>query len=136
MSRNKLYAILAAACAAGYTWLLLTYYRNVSNQSDFGVCLFKHVTGIPCPSCGSTRSVISLIKGEFADALFWNPFGILIMIILIAFPFWIGYDLAFRKNSLYNFYIQSEQFIRKKWIAIAAIFLVLLNWIWNINKGL
>lgn len=136
MSRNKLYAILAAACAAGYTWLLLTYYRNVSNESDFGVCLFKRVTGIPCPSCGSTRSVISLIKGDFADALLWNPFGILIMIILIVFPFWIGYDLAFRKKSLYNFYFQSEQFIRRKWIAVAAIFLVLLNWIWNIYKGL
>jgi len=136
MNRNKLYAILAAACAAGYTWLLLTYYRNVSNESDFGVCLFKQVTGIPCPSCGSTRSVLSLLRGDFADALFWNPFGILIMLILIISPAWIIYDLLFRKKSLYNFYIHSEQFVSRKWIAIPAIFLVFLNWIWNIYKGL
>ena len=136
MVRNKLYAILAAACAAGYTWLLLTYYRNISNESDFGVCLFKQVTGIPCPSCGSTRSVLALLKGDFAGALFWNPFGILIMLILIISPVWMIYDIVLRKESLYNFYIRSEQFFKRKWIAIPAIILVLLNWIWNIYKGL
>ena len=136
MVRNKLYAILAAACAAGYTWLLLTYYRNISNESDFGVCLFKQVTGIPCPSCGSTRSVLSLLRGDFAGALFWNPFGILIMLILIISPAWMIYDIVLRKESLYIFYNRSEQFFKRKWIAIPAIILVLLNWIWNIYKGL
>jgi len=136
MVRNKLYAILAAACAAGYTWLLLTYYRNISNESDFGVCLFKQVTGIPCPSCGSTRSVLSLLRGDFAGALFWNPFGILIMLILIISPAWMIYDIVLRKESLYIFYNRSEQFFKRKWIAIPAITLVLLNWIWNIYKGL
>ena len=136
MVRNKLYAILAAACAAGYTWLLLTYYRNISNESDFGVCLFKQVTGIPCPSCGSTRSVLSLLRGDFAGALFWNPFGILIMLILIISPAWMIYDIVLRKESLYIFYNRSEQFFKRKWIAVPAIFLVLLNWIWNIYKGL
>ena len=136
MVRNKLYAILAAACAAGYTWLLLTYYRNISNESDFGVCLFKQVTGIPCPSCGSTRSVLALLRGDFAGALFWNPFGILIILILIISPVWMIYDIVLRKESLYIFYNRSEQFFKRKWIAIPAITLVLLNWIWNIYKGL
>jgi len=136
MVRNKLYAILAAACAAGYTWLLLTYYRNISNESDFGVCLFKQVTGIPCPSCGSTRSVLALLRGDFAGALFWNPFGILIILILIISPVWMIYDIVLRKESLYIFYNRSEQFFKRKWIAVPAIFLVLLNWIWNIYKGL
>ena len=136
MSRNKLYTLLSAACAAGYIWLMLTFYRNVYDPSDFGVCLFKHVTGIPCPSCGSTRSAISLLKGDFAGAIFWNPFGILILFILIVSPVWIIYDLIGRKETLFNFYIRSELFIKRKWIAIPAILLVLINWIWNITKNL
>jgi hypothetical protein len=37
---------------------------------------------------------------------------------------------------LYNFYNQTELVLKRKWIAIPAILLVLLNWIWNIAKGL
>ncbi|MDR0288245.1 MAG: DUF2752 domain-containing protein, partial [Clostridiales bacterium] len=28
------------------------------------VCPFDSLFGIPCPSCGSTRAIISLIKGD------------------------------------------------------------------------
>lgn len=136
MSRNKLYAILAAACAAGYIWLLVTYYRNVTNESDFGICLFKQVTGIPCPSCGSTRSVLSILKGDLSGGVFWNPFGLIIMAVLIVAPIWMITDLLLKQDSLFRFYNQTEIFLRRKWIAIPAILLVLLNWIWNIYKGL
>lgn len=136
MSRNKLYAILAAACAAGYTWLLLTYFHTVSNESDFGVCLFKQVTGIPCPSCGTTRSVLSILKGDILEGILWNPFGIIIILILFIFPVWIILDVLSRKDTLFNVYNQTELFLKRKWIAIPAILLVLVNWIWNIVKGL
>jgi hypothetical protein len=136
MSRNKLYAILAAACAAGYIWPLVSYYRIVSNETDFGICLFKRVTGIPCPSCGSTRSIVSILNGDLSGGLFWNPFGIIIMAILIVAPIWMITDLLLKKDSLFRFYNQTEIFLRRKWIAIPAILLVLMNWIWNIYKGL
>lgn len=136
MGRNKLYAILSTACAAGYIWLMITYHRNVSLAMEPGVCLIKRITGVPCPSCGSTRSVLSILKGNFADALFWNPFGILIMIILLVAPLWMVYDLASQNDSFYRFYNRTELFLKRTWIAIPAIVLVLLNWIWNIAKGL
>ena len=136
MGRNKLYAILSSACAAGYIWLIIIYHRNVSLAIEPGVCLIKRITGVPCPSCGSTRSVLSILKGNFADAIFWNPFGILIMIILLIAPLWMVYDLASQNDSLYRFYIRAELFLKRTWIAIPAILLVLLNWVWNIAKGL
>lgn len=36
-------------------------------------CLLRHVTGIPCPTCGSSRAALALIHGEVLDALRWNP---------------------------------------------------------------
>ena len=136
MSRNKLYAILAAACAAGYAWLTINYTKNISDKPDIGVCLFKKATGIACPSCGSTRSVREVINGDIAGAFLFNPFGILIIIVLIVSPVWIVYDLITRNDSLHRFYLKAEAIIRRKWFAIPAIALVLLNWIWNIYKGL
>jgi hypothetical protein len=36
-------------------------------------CAFKGITGIPCPTCGSTRAVLHLTHGEIIAALVFNP---------------------------------------------------------------
>jgi len=136
MSRNKLYILLLTACAAGYIWLAVIYHQRTTNSLEPGVCLFKRLTNIPCPSCGSTRSVLSLMNGDIQSALIWNPFGIILMAILIVSPFWILYDVESRKKTLLNAYIKSELILKRKWIALPAILIVMLNWIWNISKGL
>lgn len=136
MSRNKLYVILSTACATGYIWLLINYNKVVINSGEPGICLFKRITNFPCPSCGSTRSVVSILKGDLAGAVLWNPFGLIIMAILILAPIWMVTDLLLKQDSLFRFFNQAELFLRRKWIAIPAVFLVLLNWIWNIYKGL
>lgn len=136
MGRNKLYALLSTACAAGYIWLIMNYYRTFSLALEPGVCLVKRVTGVPCPSCGTTRSVLSILKGDILEGIQWNPFGIIIILILFIFPVWIISDVLSRNDSLFNSYNQTELFLKRKWIAIPAILLVLLNWIWNIVKGL
>ena len=135
LRRNKFYLLLLMACAVGYIWL----YINISNtgfKPANGVCLFKNVTGIPCPSCGATRSVLALIHGNFQRAIAVNPLGIIISAVLLITPFWIFTDFIRQKQTLINFYKQTEILLRKPKIAFPLIFLVLINWIWNITKGL
>ena len=53
------------------------------------VCLFRNVTGLPCPFCGSTRSVGHILQGEFSHALYSNPlgyFGLGFLIVLFLSP--------------------------------------------------
>jgi len=136
MSRFKLYALMSAACATGYSWLAYICHQRVIHCNEPGVCIFRRLTTIPCPSCGSTRSVLSLLHGEFREAMLWNPFGFLLMAFLVVAPFWISYDLASRNSTLLNAYIKIELLLKRKWIALPAVLLVLMNWIWNISKGL
>jgi TRAP-type C4-dicarboxylate transport system permease small subunit len=134
---RRFYGLLIAACAISFTWLLLSASYMTANQ--FGgesLCLIKHATGIPCPSCGSTRSAITLFGGDFIGAWMWNPFGFLIAAILIITPIWLIYDLFTQRQSMVVFYQHSELFFRKKTVAIPLVILVLINWIWNIHKGL
>lgn len=37
------------------------------------VCPFHAMTGWPCPTCGATRAVLALARGEFVAALRLNP---------------------------------------------------------------
>jgi hypothetical protein len=136
MTRNRLYVFLSAACLAGYIWLVITYNKTVLNNSELGVCLFKRLTTIPCPSCGSTRSVLSLLKGDIPASLHWNPFGMLIMAVLVVAPPWILIDMIFRKASLFQFFMEAERLLKRKPVAVAAVIIVLMNWIWNIYKDI
>lgn len=39
---------------------------------DIG-CVFRHVTGFPCPGCGTTRACIAFLQGHVVDAFYWHP---------------------------------------------------------------
>jgi len=136
LNRNKLYSILLIACVAGYIWLYFSTTSNITENNSVEVCLIKHVTNIPCPSCGSTRSVILLTKGNFVEALGLNPIGYLVALIMLVAPIWIVADMIFRDNSLFKCYQKIENQLKKPKYAIPLILLVIINWIWNIKKGL
>lgn len=136
LSRNRLYALLLIVCLVGYVWLYFSITKNNAGNISAEVCLIKHVTNIPCPSCGSTRSVISLSKGDFIGALNLNPIGYLLVIIMFVAPTWIIADTIMKSNTLFVFYQKIETHLKKPKFAIPLILLLIINWIWNITKGL
>ncbi len=91
---------------------------------------------MPCPSCGSTRSVMAITQGNISEALYFNPLGIFIAAIMLITPLWLGLDVFTKKNSLLRFYVKMEMALKKPLVALPLIALVLINWAWNIAKGL
>jgi len=47
----------------------------------FWTCPFFKFTGIPCPSCGLTRSLISLSEGDIRASLQYHSFGLVLTAI-------------------------------------------------------
>lgn len=134
MKKNRLYAFLLALIGLGYGWLFI-FNHSEKNHHPIG-CFFKKATSYPCPSCGTTRSVSLLIKGDFLQAVVMNPFGYVVATLMLVIPLWIGIDLVKKTGSFYRVYLLAEKFISKKPIAIFLVVLVLLNWYWNIKKNL
>lgn len=129
----KFYNILSLACVTGCLWLFVSNYFKTNIHS---ICFFKNITNFPCPSCGSTRAVFLLLKGRIFESIYLNPIGVLLFIGLVITPFWIFYDLYKQKQSLLDFYFKLELYLNNKFIAFPTILLIILNWIWNIQKGL
>jgi Protein of unknown function (DUF2752) len=136
VSRIKLYYLVLLFTVAGYAWIAWNYKNLSKSDNGISVCMFKNITGLPCPSCGTTHSVFYVIQGKPMDAFNCNPLGFIIVIILIIFPLWIISDLILRKNSFHSFYNKSEIFLKKKWVALPAIIFVLIIWILNIKKSI
>jgi hypothetical protein len=57
----------------------------------FVACVFKALTGLPCPTCGSTRVLGRLAHGDLAGALAMNPLAAAGAVLLAA---WAVVDLV------------------------------------------
>jgi hypothetical protein len=44
------------------------------------LCIFKLMSGIPCPGCGLTRSVVLLMHGDVSGSLYYHPLGVLFVL--------------------------------------------------------
>ena len=49
--------------------------------SSVDLCVFRRITGLPCPSCGMTRAYISLFKGDISGAFLMHPLFPLVPVI-------------------------------------------------------
>ncbi|MBI2686109.1 MAG: DUF2752 domain-containing protein [Acidobacteria bacterium] len=55
------------------------------------VCPFRLLTGWPCPLCGMTRGVASLLRGRWADGISFHLFS---PFVLAAFAAWIVIEIG------------------------------------------
>jgi len=137
MKRKSLYIFLFSLSLAGYAWVAWNVVEDAGHSTTPTVCLFKAVTHLPCPSCGSSRALILLAKGDVSESVMLNPFGTILAIALVIVPFWIVIDIFRRRESLFRWYIAAERaLLHNRWLSIPAVALVLVNWIWNITKEL
>ena len=52
--------------------------------SRFPACILRRVTGLWCPACGNTHSVLLLLHGDIPRALWYNPAPPILALLLLA----------------------------------------------------
>ena len=126
---NKLKKItIIFVILSGYFFLI--FYPHFINNYSF--CLFKDITGIPCPACGSTRATILLFNGKFLQSILLNPLALVTNFLILVSVLWLIYELLTSRNRL-MYYLKKDWSPKYK-ILLALI--IIVNWIWNIKKGI
>ena len=100
--------------------LLLTYFSVVFFvMKKTGItCVFLYFLGVPCPGCGMTRALRSVLRFEFLKAFGYNP-------LIYCMPYVFAYIfIDFKNKKLHNLMISI--------IGILAI----INWGFNVFKTL
>ena len=67
------------------------------------LCLFRAVTGVPCPLCGGTTAAVGLGRFDLAAAMAANPFAVVVGALLGLAPLGLARrwrDLPYRARSL------------------------------------
>lgn len=50
-------------------------------------CPFKMLSGLPCPGCGITKSIVALYEGAIPESIEYHPFGIVVFGLAATFLF-------------------------------------------------
>ena len=50
---------------------------------DAWPCAFLHLTGLPCPGCGLTRSCVAMLHGDVGEALRYHAMGPLLFVGMV-----------------------------------------------------
>ncbi len=134
MSEKKLFRTVSVALNAAAVYLFLHMYFKHEIFSNTNTCLFRKATSIPCPGCGTTRAIETLLSGNILKSIIINPYGIIVLTMIVFVPVWMSFDKIFSRNSFFHFYNKAEIYISKRSVMIPLILLGLINWAWNIIK--
>ncbi len=95
--------------ALGIVWTVLVgvFVLLKPAGNDATLCMFRNVTGLPCPTCGSSRAALAVVQGRPLEAIVFNPFVTVAGALAIAwgtvrvgFGRRIEIDLASRQRRL------------------------------------
>ena len=90
--RNRLFLGLGLF----FTLWTLVYFFPV-RAFPFEICTLKRIFGIPCPSCGLTRSIVYLSHFQFQKAFDLNPLGTFTAVVcLLGYFFWLIQPFIFK----------------------------------------
>ena len=106
-----------------FVWLAfvcLATYINFKLDKFVDLCLFKRMTGYPCPTCGTTRGVLSLMQGKFLEAWLFNP---MVFIIALFIFFNLLFKFIFAKKIKISFTKKEKKIA---WLIAAILFFA--NW--------
>lgn len=112
--------LLAVAVWAGLVLALTGL--NAYGGAEATSCIFQRVTGQPCATCGGTRATLQLFRGEFAEALQFNP---LVTLAWLAAPPGIAWLLLRKQRGQPRL---EQRVALRLWIA--AGLLLAANWMY------
>ncbi|MBV9009375.1 MAG: DUF2752 domain-containing protein [Verrucomicrobia bacterium] len=112
-------AVFTGALVLGALWFAL--------RLPWPSCAFHALTGQPCPTCGATRALVSLLHGDFAAAVSWNPLAVLAYCAIAAFNVYgiVAVLVGCRRLRV----VQLSGF-QKRFCRVLFAAAVVLNWIY------
>ena len=88
------------------------------------VCPFFLLTGMPCPTCGTTRSIYWILSGDPVLAARFNPLGFVVLAAILVWVFRGESFLTHASNLVKNADVLTKPIPAKSFWILAAILIL------------
>lgn len=85
-------------------------------------CIFRSLTGIPCPTCGTTRAAVAFLNGQMTAALAANPLAAVAGLVFV-----LGAPVAVLLTLCRPHQVDFEA-APSLWLRVTIVALMTLNW--------
>lgn len=94
--KNKFYILVVFIVPLLVPYLIMLSDSHI--ESSQSICPFKLLTGLPCPGCGITKSIIFLYKGDLIRSFTYHIFGPLVILFCIVSVLVLSIEMITRKE--------------------------------------
>ena len=91
------------------------------------LCHFRRLTGVECPTCGSTRAVRAMMRGDLLGALTANP---LMTTFVVGIVLWFVVRIVAQRRVV----VEASR-AWHRWTVVLLLGALLVNWGWVIWRG-
>lgn len=77
---------------------IVSFIVNILTAGEGTICLIYNTTGIPCPTCGLTRSILYAMMLQFQEAFLYHPLFWFAPIAILL----LGYALLIDNKKLFH----------------------------------
>lgn len=92
-------------------------------------CFFRSLTGIPCPTCGTTRAATAFLNGDLGGAFVTNPLAALAGVVFV-----VGGMVA-GVWAIAGWPAPRTRYLFPLWLRIALIGTIAVNWVYLITRS-
>lgn len=97
------------------------------------ICRFHKNTGIPCPTCGASRSMLLLMSGHPLKAIYTQPLITITAILAVIYSIYSFIVVTGKLSRIRPVNVSAKD---RKIITISIIAAVTINWLYLIVKGI
>lgn len=114
----------------GYSVFFWLQNRLTPEEIEF--CMFKNITGIPCPGCGMGRGTNALFHGNLMHSFLLHPLAIPFNAAVFAAFLFLIKDVVKNENMVMGFLKRKPPVA----LSVTIALLLLAIWGWNIYRGI
>jgi hypothetical protein len=104
--KRKLVGIAGAFISLAIPFFIAEFETEHDIKSNQSLCPFKLLSGLPCPGCGITKSLVYIYKGDLLQSLSYHLFGpasfVFCLMIILLFTIEIINQKEYFKDWFYS----------------------------------
>jgi hypothetical protein len=101
-TRRKIYGIAGAFLILAIPYFIMLADTHNHIETEQSLCPFKLLTGLPCPGCGITKSLVFIYKGDLEKSFYYHLFGPFVFLFCIIAIIVLVTELINQKDYFHN----------------------------------